>query len=350
MSIQDGQGLGCEQVNDDKYTGSIVLIERGQCDFTDKVLNAQLRGASAVVVINNVNSNPFNMAGENPNINIPAVMVSTLDGNSIKQIMNSTLASLSFDASKKEMISSFTGIAAQCNRVQSPPFLLRPDTTLSMWVNFGIKGIITGGQLYDRANVGLFNGKDRVTIKPDGGEKYNSKLEVPSLSSCPAPGDSGWRESNGATFKEVVFSANSLQDAGMVGQMVFLDIALATGMVSYGSFISVQRVELQNVGIMVEDKGSSSMCPKPSAAPSITPTQEPSIHHSQAPSIEKSLEPSTTPSWEPTLQPSSSSPIDILRSGDLSESPVTSDGSPMQILNKLMFFLVAGVGVVFSLI
>jgi hypothetical protein len=346
VSIQDGQGLGCEQVNDDKYTGSIVLIERGQCDFTDKVLNAQLRGASAVVVINNVNSNPFNMAGDNPNINIPAVMVSTSDGNSIKQIMNSTLASLAFDASKKEMISSFTGIPAQCNRVQSPPFLLRPDTTISMWVNFGIRGIITGGQLYDRANVGLFNGKDRVTIKPDGGEKYNSKLEVPSLSSCPAPGDIGWRESNGATFKEVVFSANSLLDTGMAG-MVQLDIALATGMMSYGSFISVQRVELQNVGIMVEDKGSS-MCP--SAAPSITPSQEPSIHHSQAPSIEKSLEPSTTPSWEPTLQPSSSSPIDILRSGDLSESPVTSDGSPMQILNKLMFFLVAGVGVVFSLI
>lgn len=213
-----------------------------------------------------------------------------------------------------------------------------------MWVNFGIKGIITGGQLYDRANVGLFNGEDRVLIKPDGGEKYNSNLEVPSLSTCPAPGDSGWRESNGATFKEVVFSANSLQDAGMVGQMVQLDIALATGMVSYGSFISVQRVELQNVGIMVEDKGSS-ICPKPSAAPSVTPSQEPSI--------EKSLEPSTKPSWKPTPQPSSvttsSSPIDILRSGDVSESPVTSDGSPMQILNKFMFFLVAGVGVVFSL-
>ena len=122
--------------------------------------------------------------------------------------------------------------------------------------------------------------------------------------------------------------------------------------VSYGSFISVQRVELQNVGIMVEDKGSS-MCPKPSAAPSVTPSQEPSIHHSQAPSIKKSLEPSTKPSWKPTPQPSSvttsSSPVNILRSGDVSESPVTSDGSPMQILNKFMFFLVAGVGVVFSL-
>ena len=352
VSIQGGQGLGCEQVNDDKYTGSVVILERGQCDFTDKVLNAQLRGASAVVVTNNVNSNPFNMAGENPDINIPAVMVSASDGNSIKQIVNSTLASLAFNASKKEMISSFTGIAAQCNRVQSPPFLLRPDTTISIWVNFGIRGIITGGQLYDRANVGLFNGEDRVTIKPDGGEKYNSNQEVPSLSTCPAPGDSGWRESNGATFKEVVFSAKSLQDAGMVGQMVQLDIALATGMVSYGSFISVQRVELQNVGIMVEDKGSS-MCPKPSAAPSVTPSQEPSIHHSQAPSIKKSLEPSTKPSWKPTPQPSSvttsSSPVDILRSGDVSESPVTSDGSPMQILNKFMFFLVAGVGVVFSL-
>jgi hypothetical protein len=37
LVIQDGQGLECEQVDDDKYAGSVVLIERGECDFVDKV-------------------------------------------------------------------------------------------------------------------------------------------------------------------------------------------------------------------------------------------------------------------------------------------------------------------------
>ena len=38
LVIQDGQGIGCEQaVDDDKYAGSVVLIERGECNFVDKV-------------------------------------------------------------------------------------------------------------------------------------------------------------------------------------------------------------------------------------------------------------------------------------------------------------------------
>ncbi len=36
MAIQEG-GLGCEQVADDEYAGSVVLLERGECDFVMKV-------------------------------------------------------------------------------------------------------------------------------------------------------------------------------------------------------------------------------------------------------------------------------------------------------------------------
>ena len=36
MAIQEG-GLGCEQVVDDEYAGSVVLLERGECDFVMKV-------------------------------------------------------------------------------------------------------------------------------------------------------------------------------------------------------------------------------------------------------------------------------------------------------------------------
>ena len=35
-SIQEG-GLGCEEVENGIYAGSVVLLERGECDFLTKV-------------------------------------------------------------------------------------------------------------------------------------------------------------------------------------------------------------------------------------------------------------------------------------------------------------------------
>lgn len=43
--IQDG-GLGCEQVADDAYAGSVVLLERGECDFVLKVSYSIHQGAT----------------------------------------------------------------------------------------------------------------------------------------------------------------------------------------------------------------------------------------------------------------------------------------------------------------
>lgn len=283
-----------------------------------QVLNAQNRGASAVVVINNEKTYPFNMAGENPDITIPAVMVSVSDGEIIKQHIASTLATLSFDASKIEMLSSNFGINQQCNRVRSPKFLLKENSLISLWVNFGIEGISAGSEYYDRANVGLFNGSDYVTIFPDGGEKYNSYGEVEDvgLDSCPAPGVGGWRESSGPTFKKVAFSSPALNATSMFGQMVQLDIALATGLLSYGSFFSIQKIELTNVGILTADDRGSGMCTMPSAVPS----------------------------HEPSPTTSMPSPFDNIRSG--SEPPDPSNATSSKRMNKFIVFLaVAIVGV-----
>lgn len=243
-----------------------------------------------MVVINDVNAaNPVNMAGENEDILIPSVMVSMSDGSTIKQNID-TLASLSFDATKKEMLSSFLGRQSECNIVRSPSFLLQENSTISIWVNFGIRGITVNADLYDRANIGLFhvNGKDRVTITPDGGEKYNSNVAVNTIGSCPAPGDTGWRDETGPVFKEVVFSSKALQDANMTGEIVQLEIALATGLLSYASFFSIQKIVVEHVGILAEDDGR--LCQMPSAAPQWTST----VNHSQAPYLKSSHEPSGT--------------------------------------------------------
>ncbi len=60
----------------------IVLISRGSCAFVDKVQNAQDAGAAGVVVYNNA-GDPIVMGGSGT-FDIPAVMVSTADGEAIK--------------------------------------------------------------------------------------------------------------------------------------------------------------------------------------------------------------------------------------------------------------------------
>jgi choice-of-anchor B domain-containing protein len=64
--------------------GSIALIDRGTCGFTQKAGNAQAAGAVGMIVANNVSGDPFTMGGSDPSITIPSVMVSLDDGTAIK--------------------------------------------------------------------------------------------------------------------------------------------------------------------------------------------------------------------------------------------------------------------------
>jgi extracellular elastinolytic metalloproteinase len=68
-------------------SGKIVLIDRGNCSFVEKVLGAQQGGAAGVIIINNVEGPPIAMGGTdapNQGIMIPAVMISLEDGKFLK--------------------------------------------------------------------------------------------------------------------------------------------------------------------------------------------------------------------------------------------------------------------------
>ncbi|MFN3445384.1 MAG: T9SS-dependent M36 family metallopeptidase [Bacteroidia bacterium] len=84
--VNDGSTntLGCTAFVGD-YTGKVVLIDRGTCNFPTKVRNAQNAGAVMVIVVNLGTSAPYQMTGTpSSDITIPAIMISKVAGDSLK--------------------------------------------------------------------------------------------------------------------------------------------------------------------------------------------------------------------------------------------------------------------------
>jgi extracellular elastinolytic metalloproteinase len=72
-------------------SGKIALIDRGNCNFTVKVKNAQNAGAVAAIVVDNIAGEyPFTMGGTDNTITIPAVMISFETGDTLKQLLNAS--------------------------------------------------------------------------------------------------------------------------------------------------------------------------------------------------------------------------------------------------------------------
>ncbi|NBB88213.1 MAG: hypothetical protein GVX96_00295 [Bacteroidetes bacterium] len=65
--------LGCDSLTTD-LSGSIGLLDRGDCAFNVKAENAQNAGATALIIANSANE-IVNMPGENPNVTIPSFLI-----------------------------------------------------------------------------------------------------------------------------------------------------------------------------------------------------------------------------------------------------------------------------------
>ncbi|HSB64455.1 MAG TPA: PA domain-containing protein [Thermoanaerobaculia bacterium] len=71
---------GCQITNASTVAGKIALVDRGTCNFTVKVKNAQNAGAVAAIVADNKDESIFDMGGTDATITIPAISVTQSDG------------------------------------------------------------------------------------------------------------------------------------------------------------------------------------------------------------------------------------------------------------------------------
>ena len=88
----DGTAAGSEAcnplVNGAAINGNIAFVKRGNCNFIDKVLNAQNAGATAILIYNNVNTGLVNMSGSSAGLTIPSMFISKDDGEAILASLN----------------------------------------------------------------------------------------------------------------------------------------------------------------------------------------------------------------------------------------------------------------------
>jgi minor extracellular serine protease Vpr len=119
---------GCSSITTD-LTGKIALIDRGVCFFSDKIRNAQAKGAVGVLVVNNVAGDPTAMGtdGLPDQPTIPAAMLGKAEGNAIKPSGTVTVNG----TTPQEFLTANKDILAGFSSHGPTPFtyLIKPDVT-----------------------------------------------------------------------------------------------------------------------------------------------------------------------------------------------------------------------------
>ncbi|EGD81823.1 hypothetical protein PTSG_02537 [Salpingoeca rosetta] len=83
LFIEKQNPLGCSDRGgvSPEAKGRIAVVQRGECKFTEKTLNAQAAGAIGIVIVNDADTLDFRMAGEEGlELDIPAFMVQKSTG------------------------------------------------------------------------------------------------------------------------------------------------------------------------------------------------------------------------------------------------------------------------------
>lgn len=129
--------LACDPAlnNPGEINGRIALVDRGECNFTLKVKNAQDAGAiGAIVVDNQPTGFPPTMHGSDPTITIPSIAIRNADGELIKSALgtgtvNGTLAAADSTGGVRWLVDEdpFGAPGGAIRDMFDPPCLGDPD-------------------------------------------------------------------------------------------------------------------------------------------------------------------------------------------------------------------------------
>lgn len=88
VSKISGDALACNSLPQNSLNGTIALIQRGTCNFVDKVLNAQNAGAVGVILYQASGQATITPGGLSGTM-IPAVLIGQADGQDLKDLLSS---------------------------------------------------------------------------------------------------------------------------------------------------------------------------------------------------------------------------------------------------------------------
>lgn len=146
-------GRGCDaDAPEQEVREKVALVRRGDCNFSEKLLNAQEAGASAVLMF--TNQSPKNaMGGSGAGITIPAVMIDNQPGEDLVALLvGGTRVDVVLDpATRRPDLESADAVAGYSSRGPSKNGALKPDiaapgsSILSAEMGGGTRGVVLGG-------------------------------------------------------------------------------------------------------------------------------------------------------------------------------------------------------------
>lgn len=178
--VNDGVGVtsdGCEPLAPGSANGVILIIDRGTCNFTVKVKNAQDAGALAVIVADNaVGAPPAGLGGADPTITIPSARVMQVDGNALKANLAGLRVTMGVDTGvlsgmdrveRKMMLASLVPVAlgssiSHYEAIAIPNQIMEPSINADLTSSLEPPEDLTAALM---ADIGWFSDRDGT---PDG--------------------------------------------------------------------------------------------------------------------------------------------------------------------------------------
>jgi len=132
-----GLSTACDPLPAGSLVGLTALISRGICDFSAKIMNVQMAGAVAAVVVNREAGNPFVMGqnGAPDQPTIPAFMTKLSDRDALKASNGMSthlpaIGSYVYSASENDVMAGFSSWGPTLGDIQIKPDVVAPGASI----------------------------------------------------------------------------------------------------------------------------------------------------------------------------------------------------------------------------